>query len=208
MSIFKVPILLVSPFSPKAIELVTKYYGEEFYDEAREIRKNDLLVYFALGFFSKRQAYSRMPEGLRRDIKVFFGKYTIAREKGKLLLFSIAEPNVIYETCFEANQKLPASQLNGQHDFIFHSQYLNQCPKELRVYIGCAIQLYGDIDGVDLIKAHIGSGKVSFMIYDDWSKDVPLLKERIKIKLREQNIDYFDYVDEYEPPPLYSKHDY
>ena len=43
------------------------------------------------------------------------------------------------------------------------------------------------------------------MIYDNWDKDVPLLKERIKIKLREQDIDYFDYIDEYKPQPLYNK---
>tara|TARA_R110002096_G_scaffold61399_3_gene152590 strand:+ start:319 stop:2190 length:1872 start_codon:yes stop_codon:yes gene_type:complete len=189
----------------KAVNVVTKYFGEELFEEAKRIRRDDLLIYFALGFFSKRQAYSRMPEGLQRDIKTFFGKYTSAREKGKLLLFSIAEPGVIYNACLEAHQQLPASQLNGRHDFVFHAQYINQCPKELRVYVGCAIQLYGDIDGVDLIKAHIGSGKVSFMIYDNWDKDVPLLKERIKIKLREQDIDYFDYIDEYKPQPLYNK---
>ena len=193
---------------PKAIEVVTKYYGEEYYEEAREIRRSDLLVYFALGFFSKRQAYSRMPESLQRDIKAYFGKYTDAREQGGTLLYSMAEPEIIYRACLEAQKKLPASELNGQHDLIFHRKYLNLCPKELRVYIGCAIQLYGDIDEVELIKAHIGSGKVSLMIYDDWNKDVPLLKERIKIKLREQDIDYFDYVGEYEPKPLYNKNEF
>ena len=32
------------------------------------------------------------------------------------------------------------------------------------------------------------------MGYKDWDKDIPLLVERIKIKLREQEIDFFDYV--------------
>jgi DNA phosphorothioation-associated putative methyltransferase len=193
---------------PKAMNIVLEHYGENTYQQARQNRQDDLLVYFALGFFSKRQAYSKMPESLKRDIKALFEKYTKAREQGKNLLFSLASPEVIYDSCAEAHEKLPASQLNGYHDLVFHRQYLNQCPKELRVYIGCAIQLYGDIDNVDLIKAHIGSGKVSFMIYDDWNKEVPLLKERIKIKLREQDIDFFDYVDEYEPQPLANKQHY
>ena len=120
-------------------------------------------------------------------------------------MYSLARPELIYDACVEANKILPASQLNGQHDLIFHRRYLNQCPKELRVYIGCAIQLYGDIDDVHLIKVHIGSAKVTFLIYDDWNKDEPLLLERIKIKLREQDIDFFDYVGDYEPQELYSK---
>ena len=33
----------------------------------------------------------------------------------------------------------------------------------------------------------------------------PLLKERIKIKLRDQHIDFFDYYPPYEPPPLEDK---
>jgi DNA phosphorothioation-associated putative methyltransferase len=189
----------------KALNTIINFYGDEFFNEAKNRRKDDLLVYFALSFFRKRKPYSRMPESLKRDIKAFFEKYTDARVQGKKLLFSLASPKVIYDVCVKAHEKLPASQLNDYHDLIFHRQFLNQCPKELRVYIGCAIQLYGDIDNVDLIKAHIRSGKVSFMIYDDWEKDIPLLKERIKIKLREQDIDFFDYVDEYLPQPLINK---
>ena len=73
------------------------------------------------------------------------------------------------------------------------------------MYIGCAIQLYGELDNINLIKAHIESGKVSLMAYDDWEKEQPLLKERIKIKLRDQDIDFFDYYGPYEPVPLEDK---
>ena len=43
------------------------------------------------------------------------------------------------------------------------------------------------------------------MVYDDFSKPLPLLKERIKIRLRDQEIDWFDYGGGYEPQPLYLK---
>lgn len=39
----------------------------------------------------------------------------------------------------------------------------------------------------------------------DIIKEVPLLTERIKIKLRELDIDFFDYVGDYEPTPLQNK---
>ncbi len=44
------------------------------------------------------------------------------------------------------------------------------------------------------------------MGYEDFNDTpLPLLKERIKVKLAEQSVDYFDYVDEYTPQPLYFK---
>jgi len=147
----------------KAFNLCCQYFDIAKFEQAQRERTDDLLVYFALSFFKKRTAYIRMPQGLQRDIKAFFGQYTEARDSGKSLLFSLAKTEVIYDACVQAHASLPASQLNGQHDLIFHKQYINLCPKELRVYIGCATQLYGELDNIDLIKAHIGSGKVELL---------------------------------------------
>ncbi len=91
------------------------------------------------------------------------------------------------------------------HSFTFNKSQLGELPSELRIYIACATQLYGDIDDFQLIKAHITSGKVSLMRYDDWSQDEPLLLERVKIKLRELDIDFFDYSGKFEPVPLTNK---
>lgn len=192
----------------KAFTLCKQYFDIEQYHQSQQGRTDDLLVYFALSFFKKRDAYQRMPQSLQRDIKAFFGQYTSARDLGKELLFSVSKPELIYNACVEANNTLPASQLNEQHDLIFHKQYLNQCPKELRVYVGCATQIYGELDEVSLIKAHIVSGKVTLQVYDDWKKETPMLTERIKIKLREQDIDFFDYVGDFKPQPLLNKKDY
>ena len=107
--------------SIKAFNLCKQIYGEEEFLESKHHRKEDLLVYFALSFFNKRrEVFSRMPQSLQRDIKQFFGKYSIARDLGKEVLFSVADIDVIYEACIEAHRVLPASELNGQHDLIFH----------------------------------------------------------------------------------------
>jgi DNA phosphorothioation-associated putative methyltransferase len=189
----------------KAFTLCKQYFGSEQFEQAQQNRMDDLLVYFALSFFEKRNSYIRMPQSLQRDIKALFGKYSAARELGKALLFSLSEPEVIYNACIEAHEMLPASQLNQQHDLIFHKQYLNECPKVLRAYIGCALQMYGELDEVSLIKVHIQSSKVTLQVYDDWNKNIPMLTERIKIKLREQAIDFFDYVGDFKPQPLMEK---
>jgi len=60
-----------------------------------------------------------------------------------------------------------------------------------------------------LVKIHIHSGKVSLMRFDDFEdQPLPRMVERVKIKLREQNIDYFAYGDSYEPPFLFHKSRY
>ncbi|RLA39906.1 MAG: peptidase M15, partial [Gammaproteobacteria bacterium] len=88
----------------------------------------------------------------------------------------------------------------------FHTTLVDQLPPILRLYVGCASVLYGDYRDADLIKIHIRSGKLTIMKFDDFEgKPLPRMIERVKIKLREQEIDYFDYVDNFEPPYRYRK---
>lgn len=189
----------------KAHNVLIEYFGSELFAEAQEKRKNDLLVYFALGLFGKRKPQAKMPDGLKRDIKYFYNSYSEAIEQATTVLFSMGNPELIEESCINARKQLESGDLEDGHSFTFHKRYLGELPPELRIYIGCASQLYGDLDNMHLIKVHITSGKVSLMRYDDWEKDTPLLMERIKIKMREQEVDFFDYGGRYEPPPLLNK---
>lgn len=190
----------------RAFGALREHYGTEIFDYARNARVNDLLVYFALGLFGKRKPYKRMPEGLQRDVKAFFGSYAQALQQAKSLLFSVGDANNITRACYSAHKLLGCGDLIEGHSLTIHSSCLNLLPPPLRVYVSCATQLYGDVDGVDLIKIHMRSGKVSLMRYDDFeNKPVPELVERVKIKLREQDIDFFDYTGEYVPQPLYLK---
>ena len=193
----------------KAFQTLQDYYGEEVFKEARRARKDDLLVYFALGLFGERKPYRHMPDGLKRDLRMFFGTYPQAVEEATTLLFSVGNPNNIAKACDEAYRRLSCGELVERHSFTFHRSYLNELPPILRVYVGCATQLYGDIDDIELIKIHMTSGKVSLMRYDDFEgRPIPELIERIKIKLRHQDIDFFEYTGEYEPQPLYLKSRY
>jgi len=193
----------------KAFEASVGYFSEETFKQAKEARRGDLLVYFSLGLFSRRKAYAHMPESLKRDLKAFFGSYKEAIEEATQLLFSVGRTDVIGNACYSAYEKLGSGELQDNHSLTVHSSTLLELPPILRIYIGCATQLYGDTDDVDLIKIHMRSGKVSLMKYDDFdNKPLPLLEERIKIKLRDQDIDFFDYVGEFQPQPLYNKSDF
>lgn len=167
----------------KAFEASSNYFGDDTFQKSRQCRHNDLLVYFALGLFNRRKPYAHMPASMRHDLKVFFGTYKQAIEQAMELLFSVGSTEKIATACYEAYKTLNRGELIEEHSLCIHRSLLNELPPILRVYTGCATQLYGDIENIDLIKMHMQSGKVSLMKYDDFEfKKLPLLHERIKIK--------------------------
>jgi DNA phosphorothioation-associated putative methyltransferase len=187
----------------KGFDSVLSCYDNEIYQQARQAKRNDLLVYFALEKFSGRKPYTHLPDSLKRDVKAFFGDYKAAQAQATELLFSAGKVEVIFEACEQAKD---LGYLQDNHSLTLHTALIGNLPPVLRVYVGCATQLYGDVETADLVKIHIRSGKVSLMVYDDFEgKPLPELQERIKIKLRTQDIDFFDYVGEYQPQPLYLK---
>jgi len=190
----------------KAFNALIKRQGKEELETAKRKRIDDLMIYFALGLFERRTAYSHMPSSLQRDIKAFFSSYTNALDAARELLFEIANTEKINQCCESAYKEIGCGQLNQGHSYIFHKDFVNKLPSLLRIYVGCGQIMYGDFDVIDLIKIHTTSGKLTLLIYDDFdNKQLPLLRERIKIRFRDQDIDFFDYDDEYEPQPLYNK---
>jgi DNA phosphorothioation-associated putative methyltransferase len=179
----------------KALRLVSKWYNPDELEQAAAMRKEDLLVYFALAQFQKHKGYAQQPEGLKRDIKAFFGNYNVALTLAKELLFSIADTGIIEKACIEIAEKINGKLVYEDellHSLIIDKGRLNDLPAILRVYVGSALQLYGDTDEVHEIKIHITSGKVTLLTYSDWGKtDTPALCERVKIDLRTQKVYFF-----------------
>jgi DNA phosphorothioation-associated putative methyltransferase len=175
---------------------------------AANARREDLLVYFGLNLFNGRTRYSQLPPELQRDIKVFFGNATSVFEAGRTLLFSVASPEVIGDTCGQA-VAAGLGYLNEGHSLQLHTSNINKLPPALRCYVGCGAKLYGDVDTADLIKIHIRSGKLTLLFYDDFdSSPMPRLRERIKINMRSQRIDFFEHATDREQQLLYLKSRY
>lgn len=192
----------------KVLRLVSKWYNPDELEQAAAMRKEDLLVYFALAQFQKHKGYAQQPESLKRDIKALFGNYNMALSQAKKLLFSIADPQAIADACMQLQQLIPGKlELENDipHSLSFHKSHLPQLSPLLRVYTSAALQLYGELDDIDLIKIHFHSGKLTLLGYDDFTKATPLLSERVKIKMAEQSVDFFDYVDTTNRPPLHDK---
>jgi DNA phosphorothioation-associated putative methyltransferase len=174
---------------------------------AAEDRKADILVAMALRAFNhKRQFSERNPE-FRRDIKVLFGTLRRAEREALDLLFSVKESEVINAAAQRASE-LSLGWLEPDESLQVHTSYIKELPPVLRIYIACALSLYGDAGAADLVKVHIRTGKLTLTTYDDFvGHGLPRLLFRAKVRMREQKIDLFEY-DARSAPFLFRKSRY
>ena len=182
---------------------VARFFRPEELEAAAIGRQEDLLVYFALGHFSRRRPYIEIPARLQRDVRFFFGNITKARAAGKRALYAVADRARLTEAALFCHEELGIGKLNDLHDLTFHHSVLGDCLPLIRIYVGCALTLFGEATSVDLIKVHLQSSKVTFLTYDDFTGvDHPNLVERVKVDLPRLRVDFFDYVGRFDPQPL------
>jgi DNA phosphorothioation-associated putative methyltransferase len=154
-----------------------------------ESRQNDLLVYVALANLRRRVPFSHLSASLRLDIREFFGNYTRALEKGLELLYAAGDPGEIELACEDLKLGWQDEQALSVHRSV-----LERLPGVLRAYVGCATALFGDVAQADIVKIHKASGKVTFLLYDDFEgKALPELHHRIKVNLKTRLVQAFDH---------------
>jgi DNA phosphorothioation-associated putative methyltransferase len=186
---------------------IVRERGTEGLAAAQDARRRDLLVYLALNLFERRRSFGHLPERTRRDVRALWGNYGTAQTEAQSLLFSVGKVDVVHAACREAAER-GLGRLEADHDLQIHTSLVTALPPVLRVYLGCAARLYGEVDSADLVKVHIQSGKLTLMTYDDFEgKAVPALIERVKIDMRRQDIYFFEYGPD-QPQALYLKSRY
>lgn len=189
----------------KALRFLDRFHGTEAVTAAFRSRKEDLTVYFALQQFEQRKTSTALSEELRRDIRTFFGSYQNAQAEARPLLFSAGNRELVRQLCREAaNHGL--GWLEKDRALYLHTTLVERLPAVLRVYVGCASYLYGDVTSADVIKIHSDSAKITLLSFDDFAgKPLPRLLERIKIRFRDQDSERFTYGEVYPPPYVYQK---
>ena len=180
---------------PRALRFAAEVKDQALLARAREARIADLTAYLAFGQFAKRKPYKQLEAGLQRDIRSLFGDYQTAQLHARQQLFKIADTKEIGDACMAAAEQGLGFLAEG-HSLQLHMSLIERLPIILRIYVACGSVLYGDMQTADLIKIHIGSGKLTLMKFDDFEgQPLPRMVERIKLNLRSQHIDIFEYGD-------------
>ncbi|PRG86133.1 peptidase m15a [Burkholderia multivorans] len=175
---------------------------------AADARTDDLCVFFAMQCFAKRPPYRTLEQRLQRDIKFFFGDYRSAQGAGMKLLARAADPEEVLAACVLAAE-CGMGRLDRERSLHLHLSTVDRLPPVLRAYVGCGLLIYGNAGDAQLAKIHARSGKLTLTEYDDFdSVPLPRLAKRVKINIRKQDYEIFEYGGRYEKPLLYFKSRY
>jgi DNA phosphorothioation-associated putative methyltransferase len=185
----------------RGFALVRRVTGDGEWDAIRQRRTEDLVVYLALARFLKRPPLGRLPHTLQRDMRAFFGTYTKACQRADELLFKAGVAAAIDEACRRSSvgKLLP-------DDLYVHRSAMDSLEPLLRIYEGCGAAYLGDVEGANVIKIHRRSGKLSYLVYQQFEDDPhPALLRSVRLNLRTRQIDCTDYAESANPPVLHRK---
>jgi DNA phosphorothioation-associated putative methyltransferase len=189
----------------RAIKRCLSSHDPNTLDKAAHGRRDDILVMLALRSFERRKHLNVIEPRLKRDIRLFFGSMQMAEAKAQALLFSVKDKDLLAKASEDA-ASLGLGWLEPGQSLQLHTSLAERLPAILRVYIGCATAIAGDLKVFDLVKIHIRSGKVSLLSFDDFeAKPLPALQTRIKVRLLDQDLDIFSYGEAYPPSVLFNK---
>lgn len=190
----------------RAFRLIRTHYDLSLLEQSAKTRSDEIKLYIASLQFGKKAPYKHLEPKLRLDIRYFFGDYKAATSSALRLLLDSGKPEVIHEACKEAAAE-GLGWLVEDHSLQLHTSLVERLPTVLRAYISCGLMLWNNISSVQLIKIHIGSGKLTLLKYDDFDDHpIPLLVKRVKVNIRRLDYDVFDYQEpQYPPSPLLYK---
>lgn len=184
-----------------AVGILIAQMGRERWEATKRIRRDDLLVYLALGRFEGRTAFRSMPSALQRDIRAHFGSHADALRQADEALLLTGRPEIIEEAIARApcGKVLPAA-------FYVHQSALAAMPVALRLYEGCARALSGTVEDANLIKFGRRERKVSYLAYPDFDRVAhPELRHSTRVDLQNFDIRTRRYDDSANPPLLHRK---
>lgn len=189
----------------RALKICLQQNSIQELDLAEAGRKSEILVMLALQAFGRRRRYRELTAREQLDLRTFFGSHANAESQAQALLFSVQDSVRIAEACSDAASAGLGFFVLGE-SLQLHSSLVERLPAVLRVYIGCAAALAGPVTAFDLVKLHINTGKVTLLRYDRFDESpVPTLNTRIKVRLRDQDLDIFEYAGEFKPTVLLGK---
>jgi DNA phosphorothioation-associated putative methyltransferase len=188
----------------RAFKIIRRLTGSEKWDQIRDSRSQDLLVYLSLARFGGRPRFSKLSQDLQLDVRAFFVTYARACALADKLLFSAGNMALVDKACLSSSVgKLTPTAL------YLHTSARSYLPPLLRVYEGCARTYIGSVEAANIIKLHRRIPQVSYLAYPDFERDPhPSLYASLVVPLQTFRIRYLEYTDSPNPPILHRKEEF
>lgn len=184
-----------------AFTIIRRVTGPERWEQIREERSQDLLVYLALARFGGRPRFSELPPDLQLDVRAFHSTYTRSCSLADKLLFSAGDMKTVSDAC----RTSPVGKLTPGSLYV-HASALPLLPPILRIYEGCARAYIGAVEGANIVKLHHRWPQVSYLAYPQFERDPhPALSASLVVPLQTFRIQYREYSDSKNPPIIHRK---
>ena len=187
----------------KISSLVINNIDSQELENIRKKRRDDLLVIFALRRFTKRGLPKQrdLPISTLHDIRSFFGGYKQFLGNAEALLFALGDEAQMVK----ALNSVSIGKILPDAVYI-HPSYVKDLPPVVRVKVGVAEALIGDVDGHNLIKINKTKDKVSFLVYEDFDEvEHPALMFSYVVNIPKAQIKEWDFTTRENPPILHRK---
>ena len=185
----------------RAFKLVLQATDHQEWDAIAEKRRQDLLVYLALGKFSGRPTIRKLAPEIKADVKALFGSYKQACTIADLLLINVGDMKKIANLC---RQSEIGKQLNNA--IAVHVSALEKLPPLLRLYEGCASRNFYRLENANIIKLYYNKPKITYLVYPEFDTQAhPALKATMEVDLHNLSVTYHDISDETNPLILHQK---
>ncbi len=185
----------------RAFKLVLQATDRNEWDAITDRRREDLLVYLALGKFSGRPTIRKLAPEVKADVKALFGSYKQACNVADLLLLHVGDMNKIANLCRESKI---GKHLNDA--IAVHVSALEKLPPLLRLYEGCASRNFYRLENANIIKLYYNKPKITYLVYPEFDTLAhPTLRATMEVDLHNLSVTYHDISDETNPLILHQK---
>ena len=185
----------------RAFKLILQATNREEWDAIAEQRRNDLLVYLALGKFSGRPTIRKLAPEVKADVKALFGSYKQACTIADILLINVGDMKKIANLCLDSKI---GKQLNNA--IAVHVSALEKLPPLLRLYEGCASRNFYRLENANIVKLYYNKPKITYLVYPEFDTIAhPSLQATLEVDLHNLSVTYHDISDETNPLILHQK---
>ena len=185
----------------RAFKVILQATSHQEWEAIAEQRRQDLLVYLALGKFSGRPTIRKLAPDIKADVKALFGSYKQACTIADLLLVHVGDLTKIANLCKSSNI---GKQLNGA--IAVHISALEKLPPLLRLYEGCASRNFYRLENANIVKLYYNKPKITYLVYPEFDTQAhPSLQATMEVDLHNLSVTYHDISDETNPLILHQK---